>query len=223
MSAVIQFSVPTAQFPIGEALAASSDGPVRLETLVPTGDAVVPYLWVPTADADRVERALADSPLVEQLTAVDEAGEETLFRVRWTGVMSSVIEAIRESGGALLEASGTDTVWTFRARFDDHTDVSTFNQWCVDAGVSLTLEELHRSPHDGVPPTLTDLQREALLAALETGYYDVPRAVTLAALADRLDISDTALSQRLRRGTRTLLSSTLDDDTPSPVDGDDEH
>ncbi|MFC7137822.1 helix-turn-helix domain-containing protein [Halobaculum litoreum] len=38
----------------------------------------------------------------------------------------------------------------------------------------------------------------------------MPRAVTLEELGDRLGISDTAASQRLRRGITALLTESLD-------------
>lgn len=222
MSVVIRFTVPAAEFSLGRALSLDATERVRLETVVPTSDATVPYLWVPTEDADDVETSLSTSPLVDTAEVVDETGEETLFRVRWEDAVDGVLAALRDTGGALLKASGTADLWTFRARFGHHDDVSVFHQRCLDAGISLTLEELHdRATGDDGDETVTDAQREALLAALEAGYYDVPRAVTLEQLADRLDISDTALSQRLRRGTRSLLESTLPD-APPLDDGDDD-
>jgi predicted DNA binding protein len=56
---------------------------------------------------------------------------------------------------------------------------------------------------------LTAPQRQALLLAAEYGYYDVPRNGTLTDIAGELDISEQAASQRLRRGTRALLESTI--------------
>jgi predicted DNA binding protein len=56
---------------------------------------------------------------------------------------------------------------------------------------------------------LTAPQRQALLLAVEHGYYDVPRNGTLTDIAGELDISEQAASQRLRRGTRSLLRSTI--------------
>jgi predicted DNA binding protein len=210
MSVVIRFTVPAERFPLGEVLTSATAGQVRLETLVPTGEAVIPYVWVTTDDAEGVEAALADSSLIERVTRVDESADETLFRVVWSDPVDGIVDALGRSDGVLLEVAGTDDVWSFRARFDDHGDVSAFYQWCVDAGVPITLEELHGRPRDDDATTeLTDAQREAFLAALDTGYYDVPRAITLQGLAERLGISDTALSQRLRRGTRTVLSSTF--------------
>lgn len=56
---------------------------------------------------------------------------------------------------------------------------------------------------------VTDPQREVLLLALERGYYTVPRNASLSDLAGDLGISSQAASERLRRGTQTLVANTL--------------
>ncbi|MFB6081315.1 MAG: helix-turn-helix domain-containing protein [Halanaeroarchaeum sp.] len=53
-------------------------------------------------------------------------------------------------------------------------------------------------------PGLTDKQREAFLMAVEMGYYDRPRGATLDDIADRLDITSSAVSQRLTAVKRRL-------------------
>lgn len=52
---------------------------------------------------------------------------------------------------------------------------------------------------------LTDSQREALLTAFEMGYFDIPRDVTANDVADELDISHQALSERFRRAHRRII------------------
>lgn len=59
------------------------------------------------------------------------------------------------------------------------------------------------------PFGLTRGQREVLVAAMERGYFEVPRRASLVDLGESLDISDSAASQRLRRGLSELISSTL--------------
>lgn len=45
---------------------------------------------------------------------------------------------------------------------------------------------------------VTDKQLEALEAAVKTGYYDSPRQADLEVLAERLEVSKSAVSQRLK-------------------------
>jgi predicted DNA binding protein len=68
--------------------------------------------------------------------------------------------------------------------------------------------------HDG--PRRAETERFALLArAVQRGYYDVPRRVSLAELARRSGLSDAAVSRRLRRETRRLVSETVLSEDPS--------
>lgn len=50
-------------------------------------------------------------------------------------------------------------------------------------------------------------QREALVAAVQHGYYETPRQTTLDELADRLDCPRSTLSYRLRRAESKLAKS----------------
>jgi predicted DNA binding protein len=56
---------------------------------------------------------------------------------------------------------------------------------------------------------LTATQEEALILAVESGYYDVPATATLQTLSEALDITQQAVSQRLNRGTKVLVEATL--------------
>jgi hypothetical protein len=45
--------------------------------------------------------------------------------------------------------------------------------------------------------------------AVEAGYHDIPRTCTTVELADKLGISDQAVTERLRRAIVNLVSNTL--------------
>jgi len=211
MSVVARLRVPAERFVLGEVLEVREGVRVRLESVVPTGGSTIPYLWVPEGDADAVEDALRRSPLVERVRVVDDEGPETLFRVEWSPDVNGLVDLITRSEGALLEAEGTGDDWEFRMRFPERRHLSAFYRVCVEQGLEPELEEVHGSVGSVAEddPVLTEEQREALLVALEGGYFDVPRGVTLVELARRLGISDTAASQRIRRGLNSLLSATL--------------
>ncbi|WP_254662883.1 helix-turn-helix domain-containing protein [Haladaptatus sp. W1] len=48
-------------------------------------------------------------------------------------------------------------------------------------------------------------QLEVLQLAAKHGYYDVPRGITLRELADRIDVSHQAVSERIRRAHGHLI------------------
>jgi predicted DNA binding protein len=56
-------------------------------------------------------------------------------------------------------------------------------------------------PHEG----LTDRQKEFMRAAIEHGYYEVPRRVSLTELARRLHVAKSTLSETLARGERRVV------------------
>ena len=47
------------------------------------------------------------------------------------------------------------------------------------------------------------------MVALEAGYFEVPKQAGIEEIADELDITPQAMSQRLRRGHENLLKNTL--------------
>ncbi len=53
--------------------------------------------------------------------------------------------------------------------------------------------------------SLTEEEADALLTALDKGYFAVPRQTPLAALADELGITDRETSRRLRRAMGTIF------------------
>lgn len=68
-------------------------------------------------------------------------------------------------------------------------------------------------------------QRELIRTAVESGYFEVPRRVSLEELSERLGMTDTEVSRELRRALDQYLRETLleRDDEVGEGDGDDEH
>lgn len=52
-------------------------------------------------------------------------------------------------------------------------------------------------------------QREALILAVERGYFAVPRETKLEEIAEELGITRQAASERVRRGAETVLRKSL--------------
>lgn len=110
----------------------------------------------------------------------------------------------------VLEAVGTTERWEFQFRFPDEADISAFNADCERAGITLDLQRLYHPDEPELETSgLTPAQRETLLAALEGGFFDIPRRITTEELAEEFGISDQAVNERLRRGHTTILTSLL--------------
>jgi len=63
---------------------------------------------------------------------------------------------------------------------------------------------------DTALPDLSPRQHEALRAAVEAGYYEIPRATTTGELAERLDVDRRTYEEHLRRAEKKLLPALVD-------------
>ena len=204
MATVAEFRLPAEVFVLGRLFERYPDAVVEIERVVPTGDTVLPYVWLDGVDGDDAAAALEDAPGLQSVEVIDTVNGSSLLRCRYASEDGGV-RAIAAADVTLLSAVGDADGWTIQVRGDSPTDVSAFHQACTDADLGPSLVELHDLTEAGGAPSLTDSQREALVLADEMGYFDDERRVTLDDIADELGISRQALSNRLRRGYRTLI------------------
>lgn len=80
----------------------------------------------------------------------------------------------------------------------------------------LELVELHAAERHTTFLTLP--QDDALRAAVEAGYYRIPRALNLNELAKKLGITSASLSERLRRAEGRIITRYVDAGSASPWD-----
>ncbi|WP_424000113.1 helix-turn-helix domain-containing protein [Haloarcula salina] len=204
MATVAEFRLPTEAFVLGHLFERYPGAGVEIERVVPTGDTILPYIWLEGVDGDDAAAALDGTSGLEGVDVIDTVNGSSLLRCRYASENGGV-EAIVAADVTLLSAVGDAKGWTVQVRGDSPTDISAFHRTCTDAGLDPTLVELHDLTETGGAPSLTESQREALVLADEMGYFDDERQVTLAEIASDLDISRQALSNRLRRGYRTLV------------------
>lgn len=211
MTTMVEIEVPTGDFPLGKAVTAGTDRRVRLAHAFPSEGVVVAYFWLPYAALVDVDRALSGDGVVDSHSIVDTVAGEAQLRVERARRDGGVLGALWHADGELLDAAGDEETWVVRSRFDGPEAVSAFDDRCAELGIVVV--------HSGAGPGwddaalydagLTMVQHDTLLNALEHGYFDVPREITLVDLADEKGVSDSAVSQRLRRGIKTLVAATL--------------
>ncbi|WP_336345468.1 helix-turn-helix domain-containing protein [Halalkalicoccus ordinarius] len=223
MASVAEFRLPTEEFCLAET--------------VPITDASFEFVGIIAHDADRVlplvratgdERALADldglletDPTLESVECIAAMNESRVYRTRWIESIETAVDLILEAGTTVLEANTVDDQWRLRALFPDRESLSQTYERCEEHGLSMTVDRIYGFDDDSHQQFgLTGQQRETMLAALEHGYYDVPRESSLTDLAETLDISHQALSERLRRGHGNLVKHALgasDDDDDAEI------
>lgn len=59
-------------------------------------------------------------------------------------------------------------------------------------------------------PALTDRQFDALAAAVESGYYESPRAATVEEVAQRIDASPSTASEHLRKAESAVMTAFME-------------
>ncbi|WP_158055285.1 bacterio-opsin activator domain-containing protein [Halorussus halophilus] len=211
MSIIAEFSTQSKDFALGGALAAHPEVRVELEKVVPTRRDVFPFFWAWGEELEAFAETLREQPSVSTLDVVDSVDDGVLYRVEWANVMTDLGWVIQQAEATVLDASGQADIWEFELRFPTHDGVQSFQEDCGDRDISLELKRLHSLNEVSVDGQydLTTEQRDTLLAALEHGYFNEPRDVTLEQLADILDLSPTAVSGRMRRAEATLISRTL--------------
>lgn len=166
-----------------------------------------PSIWI---SGDRVEAAVAvvrESPLIEDCTLLGETGDGSVYQLTWDETLPGLIEHVRETDGAILSAIAVDDTWTVELRFPDRVTAAHFYSHYDDPDHPITIRSTSSSgtAQQARRDLLTAEQRDALGRAIDAGYFDVPRKTTLVELARELDVSDTAVSQRLRRGLSSIL------------------
>lgn len=209
MAVVAEFTIPPEAVPGGRALEDLQDVTVELERIVPTTGAALPFFWVFGEDAETfVERFGAD-PEIDDLEVLERLDGAILVKAAWRPD-SAAIRGIQRLRATIMEATGTAEEWRFRVRGESRERLDEFRRLFTESDIPVRLERIYNySEIAETERPLTDEQRETLLAAYRKGYFEQPRRVTQAELADEFGISTRAVSNRLRLGTRNLVAGTL--------------
>lgn len=211
MSVILEFTIDDEEFSFGRILARPPEMHLELERVVPTGGMVMPFVWATGGDHGAFEEQVRANPVVAELLALDRIDDSVLYRIEWAEQPTDLLEGIAETDGVVLEAAGNEK-WAFRLRFLDHEGLSAFHNFVLEHNLPIHIDRTYTltetSGHDR-QFGLTQAQREALVLATERGYFDVPSEVTLDELAEELDITRQALSERIRRGNGEVLRQVL--------------
>lgn len=212
MSVIVEFSIPAADFVLGRALQQTSGLSIELERVVPTGDVVAPYVWVNGEGHDAFDAVLTDSTEVESFAVVDEIEGQHLYRVEWRASADTLLQTITAYDVVLQEVHGDDERWVFQLRFPDSHTLAEFHTECRESGIDLSMDRLFNpiQPSGTATKDLTQPQRRVIQHAYAEGYFDVPRQTTLVDIAGDLGVSDQSVNERMRRGLRRLIQSTVD-------------
>ena len=210
MSVIVELSLPAAEFQLGRILQVEGDTRVHLETVVPLGNRPVPFFRLRDGRTS-FEKTVRGHDAVDEVHVVDTRDGEALYALDWEIKEGALFDTIAEERISILETSGDADAWAFELRMPSHDALSEFQQYCFDADTPLNIRRIYNPTRPNAGPWygLTTRQRKALTRAVEEGYYSIPRRTSTETLADEFDISDQAVTERLRRAIDTLVRNTL--------------
>lgn len=210
MSLIAEFETSLTQ--LTEALERVPEMTLQYEESYVTPDGRMKWIvWASGGDHFAFQEALTDDTSVASRRTIAEMSTRRLYRLTLAGDPKDfALAVLTEQDIQVLTATHGRDGTVVRVRCPTREAFASMKAAIEDRYGTFVTRRLYREVEpesDGF--SVTPAQREALLAALEDGYFDVPRETTLRVVADRLGISDNALSARLRRGTAALLADTL--------------
>lgn len=215
MTVFAEFRAPVSAHPLGRFLAGRPDVAVDVERGVPVGGSTH-HVWVGGAGRADLVDELRGTDDVARFAVVDELPDRLLVRFDWESGESPVFGLADEFDATPVGVLGTSNGWSLRFRFADVAALRAFHERSRERVTPLELRRTYDPDGWGGDHGhgLTETQRETLVRAYEAGYFEIPRQVTLMELADRLGVSEQAVSERLRRGLWSLLAATAFEDRP---------
>jgi predicted DNA binding protein len=167
-------------------------------------------LWLSGPSQAEIERAMSDASAIDGYTLITSDDGRWLYDVRFDPETVDVFDLVLEEGGTVLSASASGGTWLLSVRVLDREDVSSLYDELVDHEVMPTIVRLFDVADESHSQCgLTQRQYETLVAAIDHGYFEIPREVSMQELSEELGISHQALSERLRRAYRALVTSEL--------------
>ena len=208
---IVKARIPADEFALYEALSSLPRIEFEVERIVLSGDkATMPLIWIRNGEQEAVETAISDDTSVQNLTLLSAFEDELLYRMEWISEVKLVLQMLTNSEATITDAFGNDGQWILQILYPNRELLSKTIEYAEQEGLTIEIDAIREMKGKTVGRFgLTEEQFEALEAAHETGYFDIPRDTDQNELADKLDISHQALSERLRRATDALIEDTL--------------
>lgn len=173
------------------------------------------FYYIQSSDFLQFEEGLRNDNTVSEFERVIETrDEEAIYSFEYTDDAKILSPVISAANGVILNMENEANAWILTVWMPERTDLAQL--WDYAQRNDITIELLRVNEYASLGNTdagLTDSQRDALLLAVEAGYFEEPRDATLSEVAAELDISQPAASGLLRRAIKRLVVSSLMDDS----------
>jgi predicted DNA binding protein len=178
---------PETRFRVLAATANTASGVARIEIL---GD-----------DHEVVCEAMREYDAVTEVTVLER--EAVTSRVQVETTVPLLLNTFQDSGVPMeLPLELRDGEMTLEVTVPQET-LSEFGETLDQFGIQYTVDRIQQDVES--EPVLTDRQQWVLDEAIERGYYDTPRRITLVELAEELGIAKSTCSEILHRAEGQAL------------------
>jgi len=163
------------------------------------------------ADRAELETAFRADETVASYEVVNWSDDAGVYYISHTPETKLISPIVTDVNGFLVNTETCDTGWLVHALLPDRDALDTIWTYARENDIALDIIDIHGTDEAADEPSygLTDEQRAALRVAYDAGYFNEPRDVALDDVAERLDLSPSATSGRLRRGMRNILAATV--------------
>ncbi len=176
------------------------------------------FYHIESSNFSQFEDGLRNDSTIDTFEQVIETrAEKAIYSFEYTDEAKVLSPVISAANGVILDMENDGSDWILTVWIPERTDLS--HLWNYARRNDIDIELLRVNEYASLGNTdagLTDNQRDALLVALESGYFEEPRNATLSEVAADLDISQPAASGLLRRGLKRLVVSSLLDGSDTP-------
>jgi predicted DNA binding protein len=209
---IARVALPATGFALATLFERVPDAQTTLESAVASADGrALLVIRTETAPWKAVIAALRADPSVSAVEYLTNRSDGWLFWIEWAEQPRQFVQRVLVEDATILSARGWNGDWTFELLLPDRDALTRAYDAINDCECGTELEHIGSYSDSGGEFDLTDEQREALVTAFKAGYYDIPRDLTSADLAAKIDISHQALSERLRRGYGNLVAGIVTD------------
>ncbi|WP_440765261.1 helix-turn-helix domain-containing protein [Natronorubrum sp. DTA7] len=217
MTSIADIEIPAAGTGAGELFEAVPSLTCEMERVIASSGH---GLWLSGPSQDAVEEALDDATAIGGYALINSDEDRWLYDIEFEPDTVDVFDLVIAEKGTVLSASASNGTWLLSIRFTDRESVSSLYDRLDEEDVAPTIVRLFDLAEESHSQCgLTARQYETLVAAIDHGYFEIPREVSMQELSEELGISHQALSERLRRAYRALVTSELnvsEDETVAP-------
>lgn len=183
---------------------------VITQTNTDPGTTLFPFL-IEYEDGEELEAALDEDATVERYELVDWTAGTGIYYIEHTPETKLISTVVTDVNGFLVHTETAGDGWLVSLLLPDRKGLNAIWEFANEHDIVLDIHEVYSNddPSGETSYGLTEEQKTALLIAYERGYFGEPRDISLSEVAAEIGLSSTAMSGRLRRGMRNLISATI--------------